>query len=275
MRKMILTATLVSLALPLAPAMAARAHSGWTARSTAMRAGPDYDYPAVRRIGRDARVDIHGCLNDWSWCDVGYSYDRGWVAGSDLVADYQGRRRGISSYLGIGVLAFIFGNYWDDHYRSRSFYNERSRWQKHYNDNYQPHWGPRPNTASVYRQQNRQPIQQGRPDTGHQNRVIAPAQPQERKVTPQPQPTPERHKAFQGFLQNQGNPPSNERRNAGSKPAATGQHGNWGNQGNQGNQGRRGNQGSKSNQQSGQPDKGTGDQGNKGNSQSGRHNKNQ
>ena len=119
MRNIILAATLASLALPLTPAIAARAYSGWTSRSTTMRAGPDYYYPGVRRIGRNAQIRIYGCLNDWSWCDVSYRYDRGWIAGRDLVANYQGRRRGISSYLGIGVLSFIFGNYWDNYYRGR------------------------------------------------------------------------------------------------------------------------------------------------------------
>ena len=229
MRKIIVTATLASLALPIAPAMA-RTYSGWTVRATAMRAGPQYAYPAVRRIRRNARVDIYGCLNDWTWCDVGYRYDRGWVPGRDLVANYRGRRRGISSYLGIGVLTFIFGNYWDDHYRGRSFYNERSRWERHYNDNYQPHWGPRPKPAPIFPQRSGRPVQQGRPSAGHQNKVIAPVQPQEhRKVTPQPQSTPGSHKAFQGLQRNQGNQ-GNQGNNGTSQ---SGQHNkNKGNQGN-------------------------------------------
>jgi len=144
MRKFILVTALAALAMPAAPASAARTMIGYTVRSTNMRAGPDYDYPRVRRISRNAQVSIHGCLRDWSWCDVGYRYDRGWVAGRDLVANYQGRRRGVSSYLGIGVLTFVFGNYWESYYRNRPFYGERTRWERHYYDNYQPHWGPRP-----------------------------------------------------------------------------------------------------------------------------------
>ena len=251
MRTMILTTTLASLALPLAPAMAAGPHSGWTVRATSLRAGPDFDYPAVRRIGKNRRVDIYGCLDDWSWCDVAYRSDRGWVAGANLVADYQGRRRGISSYLGIGVLTFIFGNYWDNNYRSRPFYNERSRWERHYNDNYKPHWGPRPNAAPILRQQGGQAGPQGRPDAGHKNRVIVPSQPQEpRKITPPPKPGPDRNKPFQGFLQN---------------------HGNQGGQGNpqSGQQDRtRGDRGNKGDAPSGQNDKGKGGQWNKDNAQS-------
>jgi uncharacterized protein YraI len=154
MRKILTTTTLAALVLAPAPALA-RTYSGWAVRTATMRAGPDYDYPPVQRIGRNARVAIFGCLNDWSWCDVGYRYDRGWVEGRDLVADYRGRRQGISSYLGIGILSFIFGNYWDSHYRGRTFYNERSRWEQHYYNNYQPHWGPRPNIPQVYQNRNR------------------------------------------------------------------------------------------------------------------------
>lgn len=190
MRKIILATTLASLALPFTPAMA-RTHSAWTVRTTMMRAGPDYDYPAVQRIGRNARVGIYGCLNDWSWCDVGYRDDRGWVAGRDLAADYRGRRQGISSYLGIGILTFIFDNYWDNHYRGRTFYNERSRWERHYYDNYQSHWGPRPNIPQVYQDR---------------NRVSAPpAQIQRRAtVTPQAQPAPGRNRTGRELNQNRG-----------------------------------------------------------------------
>ena len=48
MRKYILTAALVVAGLPLTPAMA-RQMDGYVVRSTLMRAGPDYDYPAERR----------------------------------------------------------------------------------------------------------------------------------------------------------------------------------------------------------------------------------
>ena len=190
MRKIILATMLASLALPVTPAMA-RIHSAWTVRTTVMRAGPDYDYPAVQRIGRNAQVSIYGCLNDWSWCDVGYRYDRGWVAGRDLVADYRGRRHGISSYLGIGILSFIFGSYWDSHYRGRPFYNERSRWERHYYDNYQSHWGPRPNIPQVYQ---------------NKNRVSPPPAQNQRRapVAPHAQPAPGRNRTGQELNQNRG-----------------------------------------------------------------------
>lgn len=181
MRKFILMTALAGLAIPAASASAARTMIGYTVRSTNMRAGPDYDYPRVRRISRNAQVSIHGCLRDWSWCDVAYRYDRGWVAGRDLVANYQGRRRGVSSYLGIGVLTFVFGNYWESYYRNRPFYGERTRWERHYYDNYQPHWGPRPSPPPTYQQPRRRPAPQGQP--------VVPRR--EQKAVPAPRPQPQ------------------------------------------------------------------------------------
>lgn len=148
MRKYVLTAALVAAALPLAPAMA-REMNGYTARSTTMWAGPDSDYPAVRRLPRNAGVTVHGCLRNWSWCDVSYRYDRGWIAQRDLNVNYQGRRRGISSSMGLVILSFSFGNYWDSYYRSRPFYAQRPRWEQQYTKTYRPEWGPRPQAPAV------------------------------------------------------------------------------------------------------------------------------
>jgi uncharacterized protein YraI len=126
---------------------AASAETGFTVESTELRAGPDYDYPTVRIVRGGRNLEIFGCLRDWSWCDVGYRSDRGWVDGRDIAVDYRGRRQGISNvapYLGIGVLSFSFGNYWDNNYRGRPFYSERNRWERHYYDHHKSHWGPRP-----------------------------------------------------------------------------------------------------------------------------------
>ncbi len=187
MRKYMLTAAIVAVGLPLTPAMA-RQMDGYVVRSTVMRAGPDYDYPAVQRLRRDARVTVYGCLRDWNWCDVSNRYDRGWVPRQNIQAIYQGRRRYLSAYMGIGILSFTFGNYWDNNYRSRPFYSQRPRWEQHYNNNYRTEWGPRPLAPSLAPQQ-RQPgmdMQQG----GRPQRQAAP----ERQIAPiAPQVAPQQH----------------------------------------------------------------------------------
>ncbi len=143
-RKSIAAAVLVAGAA-LVPA-AAQAATGFTTQPTQLRAGPDYDYPTIRMINPDRRVEIFGCLNDWSFCDVGYRSDRGWVDARDVAVDYRSRRTRLidaGPYVGIGFLSFSFGNYWDNYYRGRPFYRERGRWERHYHDKYRTSWGPR------------------------------------------------------------------------------------------------------------------------------------
>jgi uncharacterized protein YraI len=159
-----------------------RRQIGYMLRKSWMRAGPDYDYPSLRRINRNVQVSVYGCLRDWSWCDVGYQRDRGWVPARDLAASYQGRRRSINSvapYLGIGIVSFSFGIYWNDHYQDRSFYRERDRWEQQYQRNYNPIWGPRQDEGQ-YRDQQRDQYRSDRT----QPRALPPGQWQDQ---PQPQ----------------------------------------------------------------------------------------
>lgn len=203
MRKFIVATTFAALALPAVPAAAQRVTVGYTVRSTIMRAGPDFDYPAVRRVPRDARVTVYGCLRDRSWCDTDYRSDRGWIRGRDLVVSYGGRRQGIYTYPGIFMLTFVFGSYWDSHYRGRTFYNERPQWERRYYDNYQPSWGPRPPVPPAYRQ----PVQPSVPGTVRQPRPVRP-RPQ---LRPQPQPQPRvtgGRGALPGVAPGRANPPA-------------------------------------------------------------------
>ncbi len=154
MRKVLFAATLLAVGLPVAPAMA-RQSTGYATRTTMMRAGPDYSYPSVQRLGRTASMTVYGCLRDRSWCDVSARAARGWVAARDIVVDYRGRRGAITSTMGIGILAFVFGSYWDNHYRSSPFYAQRPRWEQQYNNYYRPAWGPRPGAQTVIPRQPR------------------------------------------------------------------------------------------------------------------------
>ncbi|MEI6640908.1 MAG: hypothetical protein WCL10_02655 [Novosphingobium sp.] len=142
MRSFITMAALVAAALPLAPA-SAQTMRGYTSVATRLYAGPLRDYPTVRYVRRGVRVGVHGCLRDWSWCDVTYRSNRGWIAGNALRISHDGRRQGLSADLGIGVISFSFGSYWDNNYRGRTFYNERPRWQTQYENGYRPEWGDR------------------------------------------------------------------------------------------------------------------------------------
>ena len=142
MRWMMTMAALTAAALPLATAAAQTMH-GYTVRATRLYSGPLREYPSVRYVGRGANVRMHGCLRDWSWCDVTYRANRGWIAGDALRISHDGRRRGIAAEMGIGVISFSFGNYWDTYYRGREFYGQRNSWQTRYQTRYRPEWGER------------------------------------------------------------------------------------------------------------------------------------
>ena len=112
---------------------AAFAADGYVTGDVNLRAGPDSSYPSVVMLSAGSPVAIDGCVNGWSWCDVASGDDRGWVAGDFLQEEYQGQRVLVPTYgaqIGIPIVSFVFGTYWDDHYRNRSWYGERARWSQ-------------------------------------------------------------------------------------------------------------------------------------------------
>lgn len=113
---------------------------GYVIGNAYLRAGPDTSYPSVAMLPAGAEVAIEGCVDGWSWCDVATGNDRGWVAGNFLQEEYQGQRVLIPEYgvrIGIPVVSFVFGTYWDDHYRNRSWYGNREHWS-HITPHYRP-----------------------------------------------------------------------------------------------------------------------------------------
>lgn len=171
----------VSLAALLAaPTALAQSDRAYTNTSANLRAGPDAGYPRIVTIPGGSSVQVYGCINDWSWCDVAWRGERGWMSAALLDYDYSGRRVGVSSYgaqLGLPILSFVFDSYWNDHYRSRSWYGDRDRWRAH-----------RPTPIAPRPQQPAHPQQQ-RPQA-HPQQPQRPAQPQPR---PQQQPQQQGH----------------------------------------------------------------------------------
>jgi uncharacterized protein YraI len=127
------------LGLCLLATASAFAAEGYVTHNARLRAGPDVSYPTVLRLRAGTAVDIEGCVDNWSWCDVGIGEDRGWIAGNYLQQEYQGRRVLVPSYgvrIGIPIISFVFGSYWNDHYRHRSWYGNRDHWS-----HVRPHYG--------------------------------------------------------------------------------------------------------------------------------------
>lgn len=135
---------IAALGLSCLATTAAFAASGYVTANVNLRAGPDIGYPVVDVLRAGTPVVVYGCVDGWSWCDVSAGADRGWMAGSFLQEAYQGRRVLVADYgvrIGIPIVSFVFGNYWADHYRGRSWYGNRDRWS-HIRPSYRPVRGP-------------------------------------------------------------------------------------------------------------------------------------
>ena len=178
----------------LALSAGALAQEAYTTRQSNVRAGPDTAYPVVAVLGAGSPVDVVGCVGDYLWCDVIFGDNRGWVSSRALQYVYQSRRVPLYEYgatLGLPILGFSLFNYWDDHYRSRSFYRDRPRWQNaphaHWNDH-----GPRDNNWR----------DRGPRDNNWRDRQPQQAQPQYIPQRPEPQyrqPQPQYRQPDQQF----------------------------------------------------------------------------
>ncbi|MBO1073411.1 SH3 domain-containing protein [Roseomonas marmotae] len=117
-------------AVLLAPALAQAAPAIVTTRLN-MRAGPGTEYPVVARLEQGVQVEVLGCLEGYGWCDIAIGQDRGWAAGAYLQVPYDERREPlmrIAPAIGLPVVGFAIGSYWDSYYRNRPWYRERGRW---------------------------------------------------------------------------------------------------------------------------------------------------
>jgi uncharacterized protein YraI len=109
----------------------ALAQNAETTDVASVRAGPDTSYPEVAELDAYTPIQVMGCLDDWSWCDVAFGDDRGWVYAPDITYAYQGGYVPFYSYapgLGVPVVAFSLDSYWGSHYHDRPWYSQREEW---------------------------------------------------------------------------------------------------------------------------------------------------
>lgn len=123
----LLTGTLL-----LAGSALVNAQNAYTSRPTNVHAGPDPSYPLVAQLAPGTPVDVDGCLDDWSWCDVAFDDTHGWVYSPSLAYVYEGDRVPFYSYapsFGLPIITFSLGSYWDRYYRRRPWFRDRDDWE--------------------------------------------------------------------------------------------------------------------------------------------------
>ena len=104
---------------------------GYANSNVNLRAGPSTGYPVVAVLEAGTPLEIFGCLDEYTWCDVDWRGYRGWVASRYLDYDYRGRRVVVEDYaprIGVPVIGFEFNDYWGRYYRGRSWYSNNDRW---------------------------------------------------------------------------------------------------------------------------------------------------
>ncbi|MCT7377309.1 SH3 domain-containing protein [Chelativorans salis] len=112
---------------------AASAADAFTITDVNMRAGPSTRFPRITTLPAGVATTVYGCTRSWDWCDTGWRGLRGWVSAHYLESLYDDRRVIVPDYgrtIGLPIITFEFGTYWDRWYRDRPWYRERDRWRR-------------------------------------------------------------------------------------------------------------------------------------------------
>jgi len=120
-----------------APAVAEAANA-YTTGNVNSRAGPSVNFPRVTTLPAGVTVTIYGCVSDLGWCDTSWRGQRGWVSSRYLEYLYDDRRVLVQDYgrrIGVPIISFQFGNYWDRYYSDRPWYRDRPRWRERWTRN--------------------------------------------------------------------------------------------------------------------------------------------
>ena len=123
--------SVLGAALALTPGIASAQWDGYAGRPLNLRAGPAAEYPLVEQVPAGVAITVQGCLSNYLWCDVMVGPSRGWVYANNIYYPYQGANVSLRTYgpvIGIGIVAFAVGSYWDQHYRGHPWYPQRQRW---------------------------------------------------------------------------------------------------------------------------------------------------
>ena len=122
-----------ALALLAAPVLA-QSDTGYVVTDVNLRAGPDIGYPLIDVVPAGGPVYINGCTEAYAWCDVVFQGEHGWIDGNYIQHDYDNRPVVLPRYgaaIGVPIISFSIGTYWNRWYGNRPFYRERHRWYRY------------------------------------------------------------------------------------------------------------------------------------------------
>jgi uncharacterized protein YraI len=125
--------------------LAAPALTGHMVTTAQLHAGPDTEYPRVTVLRPGAVFRVHGCETGYTWCDVEFGSERGWVDAAYIQADSSNGPvivAKVGAQLGIPITAFDLNTYWQAYYRGRPWFVHRERYLRIWNRN--PHGRPPP-----------------------------------------------------------------------------------------------------------------------------------
>lgn len=123
---------LSALGLSFLAGSAVASTPGFTTANVNLRAGPGTGYPVVVTVPNGAPITTYGCLANYTWCDVSWRGERGWMSASYIYITYNGSRRVLTPALApiIGINVVVFNrNYWNRYYVGRPWYNN---WNRYY-----------------------------------------------------------------------------------------------------------------------------------------------
>jgi uncharacterized protein YraI len=84
-------AIFASLAVGLMGATSADAFTAFTSsKELNLRSGPGEEFPIVAVMKRDVRVEVTGCVLDYTWCFLTVDGIPGWAFARSLVVDTEG-----------------------------------------------------------------------------------------------------------------------------------------------------------------------------------------
>lgn len=139
-------AVLLALALACGAQTAAAETTALIVRSVNVRSGPHQAMPTVTWLLTGTHVTVIGCIASWRWCDIQSGRERGWVYTRYLSVPFEGSAKTIidgGPNLGLPLVEFQLGPYWDEHYQRRFWYAEKAQWQRRLDEQRPaPEWRP-------------------------------------------------------------------------------------------------------------------------------------